>query len=103
MAIQRYSTPSIHINVDPTVVADIWVTLSEGDRDELFTYTREDMEQDDKGFTLKLKQEDTAQLQRGYNAIVLIQARVLFTDGTEMGSEVYQTSVGEVLKEGIIT
>ena len=103
MAIQRYSTPSIHIAVDPTVVADIWVTLSEGDRDELFTYTREDMDQDDKGFTLKLKQEDTAQLQRGSNAIVLIQARVLFTDGSEMGSEVYQTSVGEVLKEGIIT
>ena len=103
MAIQRYSTPSIHITVDPTVVADIWVTLSEGDRDEPVTYTSEDMEQDDKRFTLKLKQEDTAQLQRGSNAIVLIQARVLFTDGTEMGSEVYQTSVGEVLKEGIIT
>ena len=103
MAIQRYSTPSIRITVDPTVVADIWVTLSEGDRDELFTYTREDMEQDDKGFTLKLKQEDTAQLQRGSNAIVLIQARVLFTDGTEMGSDIYQTNVGEVLKEGIIT
>ena len=103
MAIQRYSTPSIHITVDPTVVADIWVTLSEGDRDELFTYTREDMEQDDKGFTLRLKQEDTAQLQRGSNAIVLIQARVLFTDGTEMGSDIYQPSVGEVLKEGIIT
>ena len=103
MAIQRYSTPSIHITVDPTVVADIWVTLSEGDRDELFTYTREDMEQDDKGFTLKLKQEDTAQLHRGSNAVVLIPARVLFTDGTDMGSEVYQTSVGEVLKEGIIT
>ena len=103
MAIQRYSTPSIHVTVDPTVVAEIWVTLSEGDRDELFTYTREEMDQDDKGFTLKLKQEDTAQLQRGSNAIVLIQARVLFTDGSEMGSEVYQTSVGEVLKEGIIT
>lgn len=103
MTIQRYSTPSIHITVDPTAVADIWVTLSEGDRDELFTYTRNDMVQDADGFTLKLKQEDTAQLQRGGNAIVLIQARVLFTDGTEMGSEVYQTSVGEVLKEGIIT
>lgn len=103
MTIQRYSTPSIHITVDPTVVEDIWVTLSEGDRDELFTYTRNDLVQDDKGFTLKLKQEDTAQLQRGSNAIVLIQARVLFTDGTEMGSEIYQTSVGEVLKEGIIT
>lgn len=103
MAIQRYSTPSIHITVDPTMVADIWVTLSEGDRDELFTYTREDLEQDDKGFILKLRQEDTAQLQRGSNAIVLIQARVLFTDGTEMGSDIYQTNVGEVLKEGIIT
>ena len=103
MTIQRYSTPSIYITVDPTVVAEIWVTLSEGDRDELFTYTRNDMVQDADGFTLKLKQEDTAKLQRGCNAIVLIQARVLFTDGTEMGSEVYQTSVGEVLKEGIIT
>ena len=103
MAIQRYSTPSIHITVDPTVVANIWVTLSEGDRDELFTYTRDDLTQDDKGFTLKLKQEDTAQLQRGSNAIVLIQARVLFTDGTEMGSDIYQTNVCEVLKEGIIT
>lgn len=103
MAIQRYSTPSIHITVDPTVVADIWVTLSEGDRDELITYTRNDLIQDANGFTLKLKQEDTAQLQRGSNAIVLIQARVLFTDGTEMGSDIYQTNVGEVLKEGIIT
>lgn len=79
------------------------VTLSEGDRDELFTYTRNDMVQDANGFTLKLKQEDTAQLQCGPNAIVLIQARVLFTDGTEMGTDIYQTSVGEVLKEGIIT
>ena len=103
MAIQRYSASSIHITVDPTVVADIWVTLSEGDRDELFTYTRNDMVQDANGFTLKLKQEDTAQLQCGPNAIVLIQARVLFTDGTEMGTDIYQTSVGEVLKEGIIT
>ena len=103
MAIQRYSAPSIHITVDPTVVADIWVTLSEGGRDELFTYTRNDMVQDANGFTLKLKQEDTAQLQCGPNAIVLIQARVLFTDGTEMGTDIYQTSVGEVLKEGIIT
>lgn len=103
MAIQRYSTPSIHITVDPIAVADLWATLSEGDRDELFTYTRNDMVQDANGFTLKLKQEDTAQLQCGPNAIVLIQARVLFTDGTEMGSDIYQTSVGEVLKEGIIT
>ena len=103
MTIQRYSTPSIHITVDPSAVADIWVTLSEGDRDELFTYTRNDMVQDANGFTLKLKQEDTAQLQCGPNAIVLIQARVLFTDATEMGSDIYQTSVGEVLKEGIIT
>lgn len=79
------------------------MTLSEGDRDELFTYTRNDMVQDANGFTLKLKQEDTAQLQCGPNAIVLIQARVLFTDGTEMGTDIYQTSVGEVLKEGIIT
>ena len=103
MTIQRYSTPSIPITVDPIAVADLWVTLSEGDRDELFTYTRNDMVQDANGFTLKLKQEDTAQLQCGPNAIVLIQARVLFTDGTEMGSDIYQTSVGEVLKEGIIT
>ena len=47
MTIQRYSTPDIRILVDPSVVQDIWLTISESDRDELITKTMEDMTVED--------------------------------------------------------
>lgn len=62
MTIQRYSTPDIRILVDPSVVQDIWLTISESDRDELITKTMEDMTVEDNGFTLTLTSEDTAKL-----------------------------------------
>ena len=65
MAIQRYSTPTIRIRVDPSVVQDIWLTISESDRDELITKTMDDMTAEYDGFTLTLTSEDTAKLPKG--------------------------------------
>lgn len=102
MTIQRYSTPDIRILVDPSVVQDIWLTISESDRDELITKTMEDMTVEDNGFTLTLTSEDTAKLPKGIYDTCLIQARVLFVDGSEVNSDIIQKDVGEVLKEGFM-
>ena len=102
MTIQRYSTPDIRILVDPSVVQDIWLTISESDRDELITKSMEDMTVEDNGFTLTLTSEDTAKLPKGIYDTCLIQARVLFVDGSEVNSDIIQKDVGEVLKEGFM-
>lgn len=80
MTIQRYSTPDIRILVDPM----------------------EDMTVEDNGFTLTLTSEDTAKLPKGIYDTCLIQARVLFVDGSEVNSDIIQKDVGEVLKEGFM-
>ena len=102
MAIQRYSTPTIRIRVDPSVVKDIWLTISESDRDELITKSMSDMTAEYDGFTLTLTSEDTAKLPKGRYDTCLIQARVLFIDGSEVNSDIIQKDVGEVLKEGLM-
>ena len=102
MEIQRYSTPSIKIVVDPEIVNDLWVTFSTEKGVELFTKTKKEIEKAEDGFVLRLNQEDTSKLPKGRYEFVLIQSRVLFNDGNEVATDVIKKPVGQVLKEGIM-
>lgn len=100
--IQRYSTPRIHISVDTSIVRNIWVTISELDREEILTKDKSELVPTYDGYFMFLTQEDTEKLPEGRNKQVLLQARVLFADGSEIGSDIMQVDVGEVLKDGIM-
>lgn len=102
MGLQRYSTPTVQIIVDPTEVADVWLTFADTKRTELFTKTKADMIESSDGFICQLSQSDTALLPEGEMRLVYMQVRVLFKDGSSAATEIEKKTVGQVLKEGIM-
>lgn len=101
--IQRYATPTILIEVDPAEVQDIWFTIADGSKRELLTKKRAEMEEAAEGFKVKLSQEDTASLPEGDMRLCYLQARVLFQDGSSVATEIEKRTVGQILKEGVMT
>lgn len=101
MSIQRYSTPTVFIEVDPSIVTNIWFTLSCPRYNKIFpTKSITDMTRGDDGFYLTLTQEETGKLNSRYLAYA--QARVLFNDGSAANSKIEEEVVEDVLQLGVI-
>lgn len=90
--------------VDTSHIAQAWLTIM----CESIVINREieglTMEQDgDIGYvTAVLTQEETLQLPNIDGTPVLVQLRVLFDDGTSERTPVLTTSVGYILRDGVI-
>lgn len=80
-------------------VAELWVTLKQ-DNNIVLDKTLIDCELDGSVLTLRLTQQDTLKL----NAFlpVAIQIRIRTNDGNAVASNIITTSVGQILKDGII-
>lgn len=80
-------------------VAELWVTLKQ-DNNIVLDKTLVDCELDGSVLTLRLTQQDTLKL----NAFmpVAIQVRIRTNDGNAVASNIITTSVGQILKDGVI-
>ena len=80
-------------------VAELWVTLKR-DTNFVLDTTLTDCELDGSVLTLRLTQQDTLKL----NAFmpVAIQIRIRTNDGNAVASNIITTSVGQILKDGVI-
>ena len=80
-------------------VAELWVTLKQ-DNNIVLDKTLADCELDGSVLTLRLAQQDTLKL----NAFmpVAIQVRIRTNDGNAVASNIITTSVGQILKDGVI-
>ena len=80
-------------------VAELWVTLKQ-DNNIVLDKTLVDCELDGSVLTLRLTQQDTLKL----NAFlpVAIQIRIRTNDGNAVASNIITTSVGQILKDGVI-
>lgn len=80
-------------------VAELWVTLKQ-DNNIVLDKTLTDCELDGSILTLRLTQQDTLKL----NAFlpVAIQIRIRTNDGNAVASNIITTSVGQILKDGVI-
>ena len=80
-------------------IAELWVTLKQ-DNNIVLDKTLVDCELDGSVLTLRLTQQDTLKL----NAFlpVAIQIRIRTNDGNAVASNIITTSVGQILKDGVI-
>ena len=80
-------------------VAELWVTLKQ-DNNIVLDKTLADCELNGAVLTLRLTQQDTLKL----NAFlpVAIQIRIRTNDGNAVASNIITTSVGQILKDGVI-
>ena len=82
-----------------TNVAELWVTLKQ-DNNIVLDKALADCELDGAILTLRLTQQDTLKL----NAFmpVAMQIRMRTNDGNAVASNIITTSVGQILKDGVI-
>lgn len=107
--IVRGTTP-LHTFALPFPISDIsevFVTYTQNDK-VVIEKNRNDIEIDVETNTLfvPLSQDDTLTFkvyEKYVNNIVLIQMRVLMTDGSSCASEIIKERVSNVLKDGVIT
>lgn len=105
--ITRGTTPTltfkINSNLDLTDIAELWITFrtEPGVWQREKTYTLDDVAVDavEKTITLVLTQEDT--LNFGESA-VQIQMRVRMNDTMAYASDIIETTIGKILKDGVI-
>lgn len=106
-AITRGTTPPIALTVaglDTSRIVQAWLTIVCGsvviNRDiGGLTLTQSG---DDGAVTTVLTQEETLTLPNREGAPVKIQLRVLFDDGTAAATKQLDTTVGAILKDGVI-
>ena len=97
----RGTTPALQFEFpfELTNVAELWVTLKQ-DNNIVLDKTLTDCALDGSILTLRLTQQDTLKL----NAFlpVAIQVRIRTNDGNAVASNIITTSVGQILKDGVI-
>ena len=107
MSIIRGTTPTITFNIiseiDLNEIAELWITFrtKPGVNQKEKTFTLEDVAVDavEKTVTLSMSQEDTLDL--GESAIN-VQMRVRMNDDMAYASSIIETSIGKILKDGVI-
>ena len=100
--ITRGTTPTITFSLpyDTKLFKVIWVTFSQNDK-EVFTVETENLSLIGKEVKLTVTQEQTLLLDNDKN--VDIQLRVLTQKDNAITSNIIKTSVGRILKEGVIS
>ena len=99
----RGTTPTLTFKLPFQVseLAEYWITISQRYENIAINKTSEDCTADDDTITLILSQEDTLKLIGGKP--VYIQIRALTTDDEAIASNMWDCSVEDILKEGVIT
>ena len=104
----RGTTPTLvfkikNENMDLSDVAEIWITLKTkaGTRSKEKTYDIDDVTIDTQNgeVSLSLSQEDTLYFE---DTNILIQIRLRMNDDAAYASTIIKTSIGQILKEGVI-
>lgn len=97
----RGTTPKISINLpmDASLVAEIWLTLSQRSQ-EVLTITKSRMAISGNSASVVLTQKETLSLDD--DCMVDIQARIRTTSGEALASRVKRYRVEEILKDGEI-
>lgn len=97
----RGTTPTLQFEFpfELTNIAELWVTLKQ-DNNIVLDKELADCECDGAILTLRLTQQETLKL----NAFmpVAIQIRMRTNDGNAVASNIIITSVGQILKDGVI-
>ena len=107
MAIIRGTTPTVtfkvNSNLDLTDIAELWITFrtKTGAYTKEKTFTLDDVAIDavEKTVTLVLSQEDTLDF---LETAILVQMRVRMNDDMAYASSIIETSIGKILKDGVI-
>lgn len=108
MAIIRGTTPTLTFHVkneqlDLDEIAEVWVTFKTktGLRPKEKTFDINDVaiDSEERTITLVLSQEDTLYFS---DASILIQLRTRFNNDLAYASDIIDTSIGQILKEGVI-
>ena len=104
----RGTTPTLTFNVkneqmDLTEIAEVWITFKTkaGVKLKEKTYDKTDVTIDplEKTITLSLTQEDTLYFS---DNIILVQVRLRMNDDMAYASAIIETSIGQILKDGVI-
>ena len=97
----RGTTPTLQFEFPfaLTNVAELWVTLKQ-DNNIVLDKALADCELNGAVLTLRLTQQDTLKLNASLP--VAIQIRMRTNDGNAVASNIITTSVGQILKDGVI-
>ena len=100
----RGTTPELKFGVpfDPTTCKQIWITFSQNNR-EIFTIYKEDCTLTSTEIMVTLSQRQTLSLSSAYQ--VQIQVRATFPgtpQDSALASDIITTSVGKLLRDGVI-
>lgn len=100
----RGTTPQLTFTVpfDPRITEKIWITFSQNKK-EVFTIEKTDCKLTDDAIICTLSQNQTLSLSP--NMTLQIQMRVSFANGddsTAMASDIIDTTVQQILKDGEI-
>ena len=108
MSIIRGTTPSLTFHVkdetlDLTEIAEIWITFKSkaGVNPKEKTFNIDDVVIDNENhtITLNLTQDDTLDFMVND---ILVQLRVRFNNNMAYASSIIETTIGRILKEGVI-
>ena len=97
----RGTTPKLKFNVpfDTDTVSELSIAFSQRGR-LVMEKVKEDVESVSGGYLLSLTQADTLQFEDGAN--VEIQIRAKFADDSAIASQIVNTTVGRILRDGEI-
>ena len=103
----RGTTPTvtfkINSNLDLSDIAEVWITFrtktSANQREKTFTIDDVAIDAVEKTITLVLTQEDTLDF---LETAILVQLRVRMNDDMAYASKIIETSIGKILKDGVI-
>ena len=104
----RGTTPTITFNIkneqmDLTQVAEVWITFKTKPgvalKEKTYDINDVTIDAEEKTITLSLSQEDTLYFA---NAQMLVQMRLRMNDDNAYASDIFETSIGQILKDGVI-
>lgn len=97
----RGTTPQLDFGLpfEVSFIKTVWVTFSQNN-EEIFTLENEALTMNDACISVKLTQEQTLLLSQ--NNTVEIQIRILTNANNALASNIIKTSVGRILKDGVI-
>ena len=104
----RGTTPTLVFKIknddmDLSQIAEVWITFKTkaGVKVKEKTYTMEDVtiDTEEKEIILSLTQEDTLEFA---DTNMLVQLRVRLSNDEAFASTIFDTSIGHILKEGVI-
>ena len=107
MSIIRGTTPTVTIhvnsNIDMTQIAELWITFRTKpgvpQKEKTFTLDSTSIDPVEKTVTLVLSQEDTLAFAE---SAINVQMRVRMNDDMAYASSIIETSIGKILKDGVI-